>query len=164
MTNISPRIGTVSRIDDPGAASSWESSPVGVICKCAGIRVILGLDALFGSTQRDFGHRSRTEALVYKGGRIIGMVVFGLGIIAMLFVFAIAYSMFTSPASELFQANDASISPFTAVGLGGAVVLVLVRIALLFIMTLAGSLIAGRGIQLYLSSGERDEMETPPEV
>lgn len=90
-----------------------------------------------------------------KGGRIAGMAVFALGVIALLFVFGIAYSMFTSPASEILRARGAVASPSDAAGLGSAIALVLVRIVLLFVMTLAGSFIAGRGIQLYLGSERR---------
>ena len=95
-----------------------------------------------------------------RSGRIIGMAVFAVGIIVLLLVFGIAYAMFTSPSSELLRSGGAPGSPVTAAGLGSAVVLVLVRIALLFVMTLAGSLIASRGIQLYLGSGESSSPET----
>lgn len=82
------------------------------------------------------------------------MAVFIFGIILLFFVYGMAYSMFKSPASELFAPRGESL-PLTAGGLGSAVVLILVRIVLLFAMTLAGSLIAGRGIQLYLGSRGR---------
>jgi hypothetical protein len=86
-----------------------------------------------------------------RGGRAIGMVIFILGIVILLFVFAMAYAMFTAPASQVFGATPNA----TATGLGSALALMLIRIGLLFIMTLAGSLIAARGIHLYLGSAER---------
>ena len=85
-----------------------------------------------------------------RTGRIVGMMIFALGIIALVFVFGIAYRMFTLPADQLF-----ATPALTAANLGSAAVLILIRIALLFIMTLAGALIASRGIQLYLGCGER---------
>lgn len=97
---------------------------------------------------------------MYRTGRIIGMVIFALGIAALIFVFTIAYKMFTLPAGQLFSASE-----LTAAGLGSATILIFVRIALLFIMTLAGALIASRGVQLYLGCGQhviREETETPP--
>jgi hypothetical protein len=91
------------------------------------------------------------------------MAVFALGIVILVFVFAIAYGTFTSPASDVLGTGP---GPLTAPGLGGSLVMVLVRVLLLFVMTLAGSLIASRGIQLYLGGGERThpaarEDETP---
>lgn len=94
-----------------------------------------------------------------RGGRAIGMVVFIVGIVILLFVFGIAYSMFTAPASQVFGSSSNATS-LTATGLGAAGVLILVRIALLFIMTLAGSLIAARGIRLYLGSVDSTQGES----
>jgi len=95
-----------------------------------------------------------------RKGRAVGMAIFALGIIALIFVFSVAYRMFTLPSSQLFS------GPLTAAGLGSATIVVLVRIVLLFIMTLAGALIASRGIQLYLGCGESvtDEDEERPPV
>lgn len=94
-----------------------------------------------------------------RTGRMVGMAIFALGIAALIFVFSVAYRMFTLPSPQLFS------GPLTAAGIGSATVVVFVRIALLFIMTLAGGLIASRGIQLYLGCGghvTHEEMETPP--
>lgn len=85
-----------------------------------------------------------------RGGRAIGMVIFILGIVILLFVFAMAYSMFTAPATQVFGGAPNA----TAAGLGTALALMLIRIGLLFIMTLAGSLIAARGMHMYLGSSE----------
>lgn len=94
-----------------------------------------------------------------RGGRIIGMVFFLLGIIILIFVFAIAYGMFTAPASQVFG-NPQGSAGLTATGLGAVVILIVVRIGLLFIMTLAGSLIAARGMHLYLGSSEPTRRDT----
>jgi len=87
-----------------------------------------------------------------KRTRVAGIVAFALGIVVLIFVFAIAYSMFTSPAEELLSPKGGQNSSLTAVGLGNILVMLLVRILLLLVMTLAGSLIASRGIQLYLGA------------
>ena len=81
-----------------------------------------------------------------KSTRIVGMTVFVLGIIVLLFVFATAYRMFF-PLSSQFLSKEAVA---TGAGLGRELISVLIKIILLFIMTLAGSLIAARGIQLCL--------------
>ena len=101
-----------------------------------------------------------------KGGRIVGMIVFVLGTVILLFVFYTAYGMFTSPPAEMFSYTGERTSQLTVTGLGSAAVSIVVRIVLLFVMTLAGSLIAYRGIQLYLASGEQrgvDESDILPD-
>lgn len=90
-----------------------------------------------------------------KSGRIAGMLVFALGIVIMLFVFKAAYNMFTLPAGDMLSISAKPGLPSGAAGLGSAVAWIVVRIALLFIMTLAGSMIAGKGIHLYLGCTER---------
>jgi hypothetical protein len=87
-----------------------------------------------------------------KGGRVVGMLVFALGIVVLLLVLWIAYGMFSTPASAFLHAGGAGKGSLTASGLGVTVVWIFVKIALLFVMTLAASLIASRGIQLYLGS------------
>jgi len=95
-----------------------------------------------------------------RTGRVVGMAIFALGILALIFVFGVAYRMFTLPAAQVLASPA-----LTAAGIGSATVLVFVRIALLFVMTLAAALIASRGIQLYLGSGEHadnERGEAPP--
>lgn len=90
-----------------------------------------------------------------KGGRIIGMIIFIMGIVILLFVFGMAYGMFTAPASQVFG-SPASV---TAMSLGSTLALVFIRIGLLFVMTLAGSLVAARGVHMYVGSSERRRVE-----
>jgi len=75
------------------------------------------------------------------------MTVFSIGILVLLAVLGAAYRMFSTPASGLFGMHGNASG---AVGLGSSVAWILIRIALLFIMALAGSLIASRGIQLFM--------------
>ncbi|MGC8863705.1 MAG: hypothetical protein ACP5R5_13150 [Armatimonadota bacterium] len=85
-------------------------------------------------------------------GRVVGIVVFlgGIGLLA--FVFATAYSWFSTPSAALpTSASPASTAPATA-QLGRSALGILERIALLIVMTIVGSLLAGRGVQLYFAS------------
>ncbi|MCL6588686.1 MAG: hypothetical protein K6U80_01900 [Firmicutes bacterium] len=80
-----------------------------------------------------------------RKGKVIGMLVFILGIALTLLVFGMAFAMFTSKTASIVLSSDAG-----AVKLGNAVIQIILKIILLFIMTIAGSVIAGKGIQLYL--------------
>ncbi len=83
-----------------------------------------------------------------RAGRIAGMSVFLIGVGLLVLAFGSAHSMFAATTTEtLGGANKA-----TAIGMGTAAVGMFVRIGLLFVMTLAGSLVAARGIHLYLGS------------
>lgn len=84
-----------------------------------------------------------------KKGKIIGITVFFLGIALLLFVFGLAFVMFTPSFSKLIQLNEISASK-----LGNAIIELILKITLLFIMTIAGSIISGKGIQLYLGASE----------
>jgi len=85
-------------------------------------------------------------------GRVIGIVVFlgGIGLLA--FVFATAYAWFSTPSAALpTSASPGSSGPATA-QLGKSALDILERIGLLVVMTIVGSLLAGRGVQLYFAS------------
>ena len=99
-----------------------------------------------------------------KFGRVIGMIVFALGTAILFFVLYAAYQMFALPAAELFHENGSAGSPLTAVGLGTIIAWILVRIVLLFVMTLAGSIIASKGIQLYLGCTSAQATREPVKI
>lgn len=90
-------------------------------------------------------------------GRLLGMLVFigGVGLLA--FVFYIAYSLFSS---DLVGAQGGA-EP-AAAQLGRIVINLLARIGMLVVMTIIGSMIASRGIQLYFASGNRRESKREP--
>ena len=97
-----------------------------------------------------------------RGSRRLGMIVFLLGIALLIAVFVMAYRVFATPISTLICGAGGSASA-TASQLGTAVVATLIRIGLLFVMTLAGSLIASRGISLYLGPAAiREPSESKP--
>ncbi len=86
-------------------------------------------------------------------GRILGIAVFlgGIGVLA--FVFLTAFHFFNSPMGHL-QAHPQPGSSIPATAqLGSSALRLLVQIALLIVMTIVGSLIAGRGVQMYFASG-----------
>jgi hypothetical protein len=85
-----------------------------------------------------------------KGARITGMLVFIIGTAVLLLVFGMAYKMFTAPIAQFLPAGSTE----TGMGLGKVLVSILIKVILLFVMTLAGSLVAARGIQLYLGGSE----------
>lgn len=90
-------------------------------------------------------------------GRTIGAVVFAIGIGILVFVFALAYGFFTSQDTTLQAVPHGAQT--SAVGhLGASALSLLTRIALLLVMAVVGSLVAGRGMQLYFgASSERPD-------
>jgi hypothetical protein len=83
--------------------------------------------------------------------RVVGILAFLAGIALLIFVFLAAYRLFsaTSPGVALTQ-PDSPGAP-TVANLTGAALMLLAQVGLLFIMTLVGSLVAARGVQLYLA-------------
>ena len=88
-------------------------------------------------------------------GRLLGIVVFLVGVGLLAFVFSIAYGFFSSDIVGSHAIKDAG-EP-VATQLGRSAVDMLAKIGLLIVMTIVGSLIAGRGIQLYFASTGRHE-------
>ncbi len=87
-------------------------------------------------------------------GRLIGMLVFALGVALLVVVFYIAYGLFNTPPSAalgLKFTGDPKRDP-SATMIGSQFVWLLLRVAYLFIMSISGSLIANKGINLYFSS------------
>jgi hypothetical protein len=96
----------------------------------------------------DLAHRNELP------GRIIGMLVFILGIGLLLLVFKIAYTLFTaSPDAALgfHITGDAKVDPGAA-KMGQYFGWMILKIMLLFVMSVAASCIGQRGINLYFSS------------
>ena len=80
-------------------------------------------------------------------GRLLGIVIFLLGVVLLTFVFFAAYGFFS--ADVISAQNPEPI----ANQLGRSAINVLAKIGYLIVMTIAGSLIAGKGITLYFASG-----------
>ncbi|HLK58821.1 MAG TPA: hypothetical protein VKU00_19770 [Chthonomonadaceae bacterium] len=87
-------------------------------------------------------------------GRIVGMLVFLLGVALLIVVFFMAYHLFNAPPNEalgLHITGNPKTDP-TATAIGTNFGWMLLRVAYLFLMAIAGSLIAQKGINLYFSA------------
>lgn len=86
--------------------------------------------------------------------RIIGLLVFALGIVILLFSFYAAYQLFSSPTAGIAVTPSAPNGAPATVNLGRSALFTVIKIGALFIMVLVGSLTASRGVQMYFA-GER---------
>lgn len=76
-------------------------------------------------------------------GRILGIAVFLLGVGVLWIVFREAHQMFTAP----LPSAEKSLPKLGQIGID-----VLKKLSLLVVMTLAGSLIANKGVQMYFAA------------
>ncbi len=87
-------------------------------------------------------------------GRIVGMLVFLIGVGLLLVVFSFAYQLFnTPPALALglnFTGNPKSDPSPTKIGV--QLTWLILRICYLVVMSIAGSLVSNKGINLYFSA------------
>lgn len=87
-------------------------------------------------------------------GRIVGMLVFLIGVGLLLVVFSFAYHLFNTPPSTAlgltFTGNPKSDPSPTKIGV--QLTWLLFRIGYLVVMSVAGSLVANKGINLYFSA------------
>ena len=88
-------------------------------------------------------------------GRGLGVLVFLAGVGALVFVLTMSYRMFKSPVTIGESASSAA-------GATASVVVLLTRIVLLFVMILVGSLVAGKGVQMYGATHHRQPEEEKP--
>ena len=86
--------------------------------------------------------------------RGLGVLVFLAGVAALVFVFAMSYRMFKSPVTI-------GESAASAAGATASIVVLLTRIVLLFVMVLVGSLVAGKGVQMYGATHRHTDEEKP---
>lgn len=89
-------------------------------------------------------------------GRIIGSIVFLLGIAILVFVFVLAYGYFTAPGGGIQITQSHGSSAAAANQLGTAATKMFIQLALLVVMAIVGSLIAARGIQFYFGASYHD--------
>jgi len=88
-------------------------------------------------------------------GRVLGIVVFLVGIGILVTVAVITYRLFTSTTSGLHVTPEAASG--AAAQLGSSAIRLLYQIALLVVLCIAGSLLAARGLHLYFVAGAREE-------
>lgn len=87
-------------------------------------------------------------------GRILAVLVFILGIGLLCVVFALAWSLFRSPVPGLELPIKSGVPAPPAAGIGVALTAFARQVILLLLMTVAGTLIAGKGIHLYFSASQ----------
>lgn len=91
-------------------------------------------------------HRSDLPA------RVLAFAVFLLGIGLLCLVFGQAWALFHAPVPQLPLPVKPGAVPPPAANIGLALADFARKLLLLIVMTVAGSLVAGKGIQLYFSA------------
>ena len=85
-------------------------------------------------------------------GRLLALLVFLAGVGMLIFVFVTALHLFQSPVPGLQPLQTPGAPPPAAANIGTALADFALRLLLLMVMTLAGSLLASRGAHLYFST------------
>lgn len=81
---------------------------------------------------------------------LLGFLVFAGGLVMLGFVFQTAYRLFNTPLDDWFRQTTKGAPKLQ--DLAGVGTLVAIRVALLAIMAVVGSLVTNRGMQMYFSS------------
>ena len=84
-----------------------------------------------------------------------GLAVFALGIILLLGVFFIAYALFTNTGIDLARAETNPQTPLPP--LSDFLASAAIRFGFLIVMGIVSSLIAGKGLSLYVAAREADK-------
>lgn len=92
-------------------------------------------------------------------GSFLGIVTFLGGVGLLLFVFQRAYVLFETPQQDALGLKGAKSIDFGMVG--NSLTNIIVRIVLLLVMGIVGSLIANRGITMYTHSRHLGEHPHP---
>lgn len=105
----------------------------------------------------------RTHPQPDLAGRLLAFLVFAVGVGMLMFVFAAAYRLFYAPVPGLGLPLAPHAAPPPAAGIGLALTALVRQLLLLFVMTVAGSLIAKQGIHLYFGASHWIEPGMPAE-
>ena len=93
-------------------------------------------------------------------GRVMGIIVFLGGVGLLVFVFVLAYDFFTTDSIVIPLPPPNSQAPSATTIIGQSALQMIIKIALLVVMALIGSMLASRGINLYFaSSGIREDRD-----
>lgn len=84
--------------------------------------------------------------------RVLAFAVFLLGIALLCLVFGQAWALFHAPVAHLPLPIAPGAAPPPPIALGAALAEFARQLLLLIVMTVAGSVVAGKGIQLYFSA------------
>jgi hypothetical protein len=88
----------------------------------------------------------------------MGIIVFLGGVALLVFVFVLAYDFFQTDSLTIPLAPPNSQAPSAGALIGQSALQMIIKIALLVVMSLIGSMLASRGINLYFASaGMREE-------
>ena len=90
----------------------------------------------------------------------MGLLVFLGGIALLLYTFKLAYAMYVTPPAEALNIKSSAALDLTQAGT--SLVGVLIRVLLLVVMGVVGSLIANRGISLFAGSRGWTEHDKSP--
>lgn len=88
-------------------------------------------------------------------GSVLGMLVFLFGVSILVFTFKLAYDMFMLPPQDALGIKPKQ--PLDLTQAGQSLVGQLLKVLLLAVMGLMGSLIANRGISLFAGSRHRSD-------
>jgi hypothetical protein len=94
-------------------------------------------------------------------GRVVGMLILVAGIALLGFVFNTANTLFHSPIKGFTFLNSQSTSAPPAANIGAAALEFVKQIVFLGLMTVVGSILAGKGIALYLGAIQWGETHHP---
>jgi hypothetical protein len=87
-------------------------------------------------------------------GSALGALVFLLGVGLLGFTFYLAADLFSTPPRELIDKNTSDV---TQIGIDFGHVFL--RIGLLLVMSIVGSVISGKGVRMYLASRTLSDKE-----
>jgi hypothetical protein len=95
-------------------------------------------------------------------GKVVAALVFVTGIAALIVVFVYAKGLFNSPVAGLGLPITKGQTPPSGLNIGVALIQLLRELVLLALMTLAGSLIASRGLHLYQVASASHQQNADP--
>ena len=94
--------------------------------------------------------------------RFVGLLTFFGGVAMLALVFSLAYHLFTQPVPGLNLSDPPQAVPPPAVNIGIALSSFLVKLLLLALLTIVGSLVASKGIHLVFAAAHGAGIETAP--
>jgi hypothetical protein len=93
-------------------------------------------------------------------GTLVGLLVFLAGIGLIGFTFYLAYDLFTTPPQTTVGIEVGK--PMNLSGAAGSLLTVVVRIVMLAVMAVLGSVVANRGVRLYAAARPMPHGAPPP--
>ncbi len=85
-------------------------------------------------------------------GRILGLLITIAGVVILFYVFQHALSLFTSDTMGIQMPEGKKEAATALNALGVSALMLFFRIALLFLMSIVGSIVTSKGIQLMVAS------------